>query len=272
MKDFGPSFRTGLTLLCVFALTITSLSGGKAAEPTEVDLELVIAADVSDSMDGDELWLQRMGFAAAFRDREIINAITKGALGRVAVTYVEWADVGNPRVVVPWTLIDSVRTAEAISLTLETTSLTIKRKTSISDALLFAAHLLDNNAYQGYRRVIDVSGDGPNNQGRPVLQARAEVLARGIVINGLPIQLEHKDTRRSLGKMFGNAFDVSKLDVYYEDCVIGGPGAFIVSVKSLNGLVEAIRNKLYTEVAGTSPEAAPILVRAARQRPSRLAC
>ena len=240
-----------------------------AAEAVPVDLELVLAADVSDSMDIKEQWLQRLGFAAAFRDAGIVKAITGGKLGRIAVTYIEWADVGQPKVVAPWALIDGRATAHAFAQALETTQLARMRKTSISGALLFASHLIENNGFSGRRRIIDISGDGPNNQGAPVLRARDEVVARGIVIHGLPIQLERKDKGRSLGAMFGTPFDTTKLDIYYEDCVIGGPGSFILPVKSLEAMADGIRNKLFAEIAGVPVS---VVLPAVWRRPRRLAC
>lgn len=235
--------------------------------PLPVDLELVIAADASDSMDPDERWLQRAGFASAFRDPEIIRALSSGPLRRIAVTYVEWADIGQPQVIVPWMVIDNATSAHSFAQKLLAMRLVIMRKTSISGALLFSSHLIENNGIEGTRRVIDVSGDGPNNQGYPVMRARDDVIARGIVINGLPIQLK----KNIPGNPFGPSFDMKKLDIYYEDCVIGGPGAFIVSVKSREELVSGIRRKLLLEIAGLQPR----LINAgfgAKPRAPRISC
>lgn len=228
----------------------------------QVDLELVLAVDVSNSMDGQERILQRAGFSAAFRDPQVHRAIRSGIYGKIAVTYVEWGGASRQRVAVPWTLIDSDIAANGFADLLDEAAITRSRLTSISSALTFAGQLIDTNSFDGFRRVIDVSGDGPNNQGRPVLEAREKILKQGIIINGLPIQMHADDP--------GDLFDVNKLDVYYEDCVIGGPGSFIVAVKKRDELVEGIRRKLLYEIAGRQPE----LMRAAWQLPRqpRISC
>lgn len=262
MKTMNVRFAIYLvTLLMLPAFSVAA----RSAEAVPVDLELVIAADASDSMDKEERWLQRAGFAAAFRDPEIVNAILSGPVGRIAVTYLEWADIGQPQVIVPWMLIDSPASAFDFGRQLLSMRLVIMRKTSISDALLFSAHLIEHNNYLATRRVIDVSGDGPNNQGYPVLHAREDVIARGIVINGLPIQIKENIP----GNPFGPSFDMKKLDIYYEDCVIGGPGAFIVPVKSRGELVTGIRRKLMLEVAGSPVHLVPA---ATMERKPRISC
>jgi hypothetical protein len=216
-----------------------ALAAGPAAADTEVDLALVLAVDVSRSMDTDEQELQREGFVEAFRSTPIHEAIARGTLGRIAVTYVEWSGEGQHNVVVPWTLVDGPDAASAFSNRLASTPIGRVFSTSISSAIDFSARLLESSGFEAMRQVIDVSGDGPNNQGRTVTLARDDALAKGIVINGLPLML-----KRPTG--WG---DIENLDHYYQDCVIGGPGAFIVPVRERHQFADAIRTKLVREIA-----------------------
>lgn len=225
-------------------------TGPLAAEEQRVDLELVLAVDISLSMDYDEQRVQREGYAGAFRHPEVISAIrTGGGFGRIAVTYVEWAGVGTPRIVVPWTVVDGAETAEAFAARLDAAPLEHALRTSISTAIQFSAALFDDSGYRGLRRVIDVSGDGPNNQGIMVTDARDATIRQGIVINGLPVMLKQGNP--------AGFFDINDLDVYYEDCVIGGTGAFIVPVYEKAKFAAAIRRKLVLEIAGLEPRLVP---------------
>ena len=210
--------------------------------PPTVDIELVLAVDVSLSMDLDEQRLQREGYVAAFRHPVVINAMTTGPLGRVAVTYVEWAGAGTQEIVIPWRVIDSAAAANSFADDLAAKRISRARMTSISSMLEFAADLFELSGERGLRRVVDVSGDGPNNSGPPVDQTRDALVARGIVINGLPIMLKPRN--------FSGYFDITGLDGYYRDCVIGGPGAFVISVKAAGEFPTAIRQKLLLEIAG----------------------
>ena len=207
----------------------------------EVDLELVLAVDVSRSMDFEEQEVQRQGYIGGLTHPEILAAIGSGFLGRIAATYVEWAGPGSHAVVVPWMLIDGLESAQAFVAQLDGTEVSRLRGTSISSAIDFTSDLFEGNGYQATRQVIDVSGDGPNNMGSPVLDARAAALDKGITINGLPIMLRTH---------FDGMFSIADLDVYYENCVIGGPGAFLVTVETIDRLAEAIRRKLVLEIAG----------------------
>jgi hypothetical protein len=229
------------------ALGAAGFGGGARAE-TPVDVELVLAVDVSGSMDADEQGLQRAGYVAAFMHEEVLAAIRSGFTGRIAVTYVEWAGAGAQSVTVPWRLIEGVEDARAFAAELSAAPIARIRGTSISSALTFAGGLFDGSGYQGLRRVVDVSGDGPNNMGPPVTPARDALTAEGIIVNGLPIML-HSST----GWM-----NIPHLDAYYRDCVIGGPAAFMVPVVAPDQLAEAIRRKLVLEIAG--PAAAPSLI------------
>lgn len=213
------------------------------AADEKVDLELVLAVDVSGSMDPDEQALQRAGYIDAIRSEEVVEAIRSGLTGRIALTYLEWAGPFSQRVVVPWTLVDGRDAAERFASILAASPTGTMRGTSISGGLMVAAGLFRDNGFDGYRRVIDVSGDGPNNMGEPVMETRDAVLALGIVINGLPITL--KPGNRGYGS-------IEDLDKYYAQCVIGGPGAFLVAVANRGQLVEAIRRKMILEIADLS--------------------
>ncbi len=244
---------TGLCLLLFPALTSSGQATTLVQDGTRptVDLELVLAVDVSRSMDPEEQLLQQAGYIAAFRNPEVIDAIQGGPLGRIAVTYFEWAGSGLVREVVPWTVVDGPQSAEAVALMLAAAEPGRLSRTSISGALTEALRQFDRSPYSSPRRVIDVSGDGPNNQGEPVEWTRDRVLERGIVINGLPVMLRPS---------YSGFFDISELDIYYEDCVIGGFGAFIVPVQNPDEFATAIRRKLVLEIAGRTPVAAPRIV------------
>jgi hypothetical protein len=224
------------------ALSLSLSASARAA--TEVDLELVLAVDVSLSMDLEEQRLQRDGYVAAFRDPEILKAIGAGPQARIAVAYVEWAGPAIQSTVVPWTLIDGPMAAEAFAARLERLQISRGRMTSIAAALDYSGRLFDNSLYRGVRRVIDISGDGPNNSGRTVESARDDLVAKGIVINGLPVVLKN-------GAGTGaNFFDIEDLDEYYADCVIGGTGAFMIPVRDKAEFTPAIRRKLLMEISG----------------------
>ena len=220
------------------------LPGRQTPGAVEVDVELVLAVDVSYSMDPDEQALQREGYVLAITSREFLQALKAGMHGRVAVTYVEWAGAADQRVLIPWRLIDGPESAAALAAELSSAPYRRAFRTSISGALQFSTPLFEGNAFRGIRRVIDVSGDGTNNQGTLVTMARDEALAKGVTINGLPIMLK----RPSAATM-----DIENLDIYYEDCVIGGPGAFVIPIREREKFSEATRTKLVLEVAGAIP-------------------
>jgi hypothetical protein len=236
------------------------LPGSRTPGSIDVDVELVLAVDISYSMDPEELTLQREGYMAAITSPEFLNALRGGMHARVAVTYVEWAGVIEQRIVMPWRLIDGGAAAEAVAAEIGRASLRRAYRTSISGVLNFAVPLFDGNGFGGIRRVIDVSGDGTNNQGPLVTLARDEVLAKGITINGLPIMLKRPNPA---------TMDIPNLDVYYEDCVIGGPGAFVIPIREREKFKEAIRTKLVLEIAGRTPQ--PRVIPAAADAP-RISC
>jgi hypothetical protein len=223
-------------------LAVFAAPFGAFAE-SEVDLALVIAVDISFSMDPEEQALQRGGFVEAFRSPIVHDAIRRGTLGRIAVTYGEWAANFEQRVIVPWTVIDNPESAMAFAGSLAAQPTRRGPRTSVSGAIDFGVRLLDESGLAATRRVIDISGDGANNQGRPVTAARDEAVAQGITINGLPIML----------KRANSYWDVAELDVYYRDCVIGGSGAFLVPIREREQFVEAIKTKIILEIAGLVP-------------------
>lgn len=242
-------------------LSPVSFSAPNSRE-SQVDVELVIAVDISFSMDSDEQALQRDGYANALASRPFLEAVRKGPTGRISVTYVEWAGENDQRVIVPWQIIDGPEAADAFVNELQKTPPRRASRTSISGALKFSTALFEQTPYKGLRRVIDVSGDGTNNQGVLVTAVRDEAIAKGITINGLPIMLKETNV---------GFLDISNLDEYYEDCVIGGPGAFAVPARGREQFVEAIRRKLLLEVAGLMPEPAPRVTKISAEQP-RVSC
>ncbi len=214
------------------------------AYPT-VDVELILAVDVSYSMDMEELAIQREGYAQAIISKEFLQALKTGPNGKISVTYFEWAASSDQKIIIPWRVIDGPETADAVAGEIMKAPIRRASRTSISGAINFAMPLFDENPHRGIRRVIDISGDGPNNNGSPVTVARDAALQKGVVINGLPIMAK---------ELSYSTMDIGNLDFYYEDCVIGGPGSFVVTVKDRDKFKEAIRTKLLLEVAGLTPE------------------
>lgn len=248
-----PSLTRCLAL--VASLAVFWLPPGPS-QATEVDLALVIAVDISNSMDQDEQELQRSGFVEAFRAPQVHDAIRGGALGRIAVIYFEWAASSRQFEVTPWTLIDGPETAIAFAERLARAPIQRGPRTSISGAIDTGVRLLAKSGVEPLRQVIDVSGDGANNEGRLVMQARDDALSRGITINGLPIML----------KRGSGYWDVANLDLYYRDCVIGGAGAFMVPVREREQFATAIRTKIIREIAGVPAE--PLLQHAQATPPT----
>ena len=206
-----------------------------------VDLELILAVDVSGSMDAEEHYVQRRGYIEALVHPDVTNAIRSGPIGRIAITYVEWAGAESQAVLVPWQVVEDEAGARAFAEQLATTPITPIRGTSISGAIAFTTPMFDANGIEGIRRVIDVSGDGANRQGPPVELVRDLALARGIVINGLPIMIRPSGGSVSLAR-------------YYQECVVGGPGHFVMPVFNVGQMATAIRRKLVLEIAAITPE------------------
>ena len=216
-----------------------------ASDAMGVDVEVALAVDVSYSMDPEEQALQREGYMAAITSREFMHAVSQGMHGRIAMTYFEWAGMHHRQIIVPWRVIDGPETADAFAADIGRARYTRASRTSISGAMLFAMPLFEGSGYRGVRRVVDISGDGVNNNGPPVTLTRDEVLAKGITINGLPIMLKRPNP---------GTLDIENLDIYYEDCVIGGPGAFVIPIRERDQFKDAIRTKLVLEIAGRTPE------------------
>jgi hypothetical protein len=226
-----------------------------------VDTELVIAVDVSNSMDPEEQALQREGYILGLTSREFLTALREGANGRVAITYFEWAAINDQKIVLPWRLIDGQASADAAADEIKRTPYRRAPRTSIFGALQFAQPLFKNSGYNGLRRVIDVSGDGTNNNGPPVTIMRDQVLDAGITINGLPIMLARR---------YASGPDIPNLDVYYEDCVTGGPGSFVIAIHDREQFKQATRDKLVQEIAAV-PRKPRVIPTQARPR-ARVYC
>jgi len=247
-------------LLPVAATAGVSRLADTSATAVPVDVELVIAVDVSYSMDPDEQKLQREGYVRALTSREFLMALHEGAHGKIAVMYFEWAGQFDQKILMPWRLIDGPEAADAVAEELARAPYRRASRTSISGGLTFARPLFETSGYRGVRRVIDVSGDGANNAGVPVAPVRDDIIAAGITINGLPIMLKRPTT---------SMMDIEHLDIYYEDCVVGGPGAFVVPIHERSQFIEATRTKLILEIAGRQPE--PRVVPASAKEP-RINC
>jgi Protein of unknown function (DUF1194) len=269
MRDRVSKFAVILAVAAALAGLALLSHGGRAApfrladtrpNAVAVDVELVLAVDVSYSMDPDEQALQREGYVTGITSREFLQALQQGMNGKVALTYVEWAGPTDQRVLVPWRLIDGPQSAAALAKEISSAPYRRAARTSISGALSFAKPLFDSSGYHGIRRVIDVSGDGTNNSGERLVPVRDEVLEAGITINGLPILLK-RPTPGSL--------DIDNLDVYYEDCVIGGPASFVIPIREREQFKGATRTKLVLEIAGRTP--APRVIPAAASAP-RISC
>jgi len=234
----------GLALAASAAPTLPKFADTRASA-IPVDVELVIAVDVSYSMDPDEQALQREGYVLALTSKEFLQALRQGAHGKIAVTYFEWAGQSDQKIVMPWRLIDGPESADAVAAEISRAPYRRASRTSISGALRFAKPLFDDSGYKGLRRVVDVSGDGANNAGPLVELTRDDVLAAGITINGLPIMLK---------RPYAGSLDIENLDEYYEDCVIGGPGSFVIPIREREKFIEATRTKLVLEIAGRQPQ------------------
>jgi hypothetical protein len=232
----------------IVAMSLLAAGGPvRAAETgTPVDLELILAIDVSRSIDREEARLQRQGYIDAFRDQELARVIGSGYIGKIAVGYFEWAGYDYSRIVVNWTVIDGEKTARAFADTLAAANPPgSARRTSISEAINYALPWFEGNGFVGTRRVVDISGDGPNNDGELVILAREKAIASGVTINGLPI----------MGHSRGlySRFNLPGLDLYFRDCVIGGPGAFLEVAVDFPDFARAVRRKLILEIAGRTP-------------------
>jgi len=218
--------------------------GAAAAEA--VDLELVLAADGSGSIDEDEFRLQREGYAAAIESPQVLSAIQSGRAGRIALALLEWGAPDSQPVIVDWLVIADAESARAFAARLRAAPRQAFGYNSISNAIHRAAEMIETNAYQGARRVIDVSGDGPQIGGRPLEAVRQATLAKDITINALVIAGKGGGFRGPGGLPLGD---------HYERDVIGGAGAFVISAETRAEFAKAILQKLVLEIAGTPPPA-----------------
>ena len=209
-----------------------------------------------------ELAVQREGYAQAIVSKEFLQELKSGPNGKISVTYFGWAASSDQKIIIPWRVIEGPESADAVANEIMRTPIRRASRTSISGAINFAMPLFDENPHRGLRRVIDISGDGPNNNGTPVVAARDAAVEKGVVINGLPIMVKEPSY---------STMDIDNLDFYYEDCVIGGPGSFVVTIKDREKFKEAIRTKLLLEVAGRTPER-PIVPVAAKEKEPRVNC
>lgn len=228
----------------IAALAALFIAAPAAAEP--VDVELVLAADGSGSIDNDELAFQRQGYAEAVMSTEVLNAIRDGIHGSIAVAYIEWGGPASQHTIVDWMVIRDEASASAFAEALVTRPRAAWGYNSISAAIDYSVHKLETNAYEGIRRVIDVSGDGPNIGGRSIHAARDDAVAKGIVINGLVIQRPGGQPRIVGGR---------PLSLVYEQDVIGGPASFVMVADENVSFADAVRRKMVLEIAGRLPDA-----------------
>lgn len=229
-----------LPLAALVLSLLVAAPPARAAEKMAVDLALVLAVDVSLSVDEGEKGLQRVGYIAAWREKRVADAIKNGPIGRIAVTFVEWSSPYQQAVVIPWRIVDGPMTAKAFADELEKAPITPGTTTSISGGIDFSAKLLLKKQHDAARMVIDVSGDGYSDVGRPVNEARDAAVKAGITINGLPVINE--DPKKNAAP--------PDLDTYYRDNVIGGPGSFYVTTRNIEGFKESLLKKLVLEIAG----------------------
>ena len=241
--------RSVAVLAFLVALSARPISAAHAG-PVQVDLELVLAVDVSRSIDEDEYALQKRGYAEAFVNPAVLNAIKETAHGRIAVTLVEWSGADFQKVVVPWTEISDGESAKLFSDAVLNAPRSFWGWTSISGAIDASVPLFQHGGFESPRKVIDVSGDGVNNSGRPAASARDEALQDGITINGLVIMNDKPNPGFA-------SLPQPPLDEFYRDNVIGGPGAFVVAVQGFDSFAFALVNKLVREIAGLAAAPGP---------------
>ncbi len=218
----------------------------RGAEP--VDVALVLAVDVSRSIDEDEARLQREGYRSAITDPAVINAIRGGMIGAIGLAYVEWAGIEYQRTVIPWTRIATPADAEDWSARLAEAPRMSLSWTSVSGAIDYSRRVLSECPWDATRQVIDVSGDGVNNSGPPAELARDRAVADGIVINGLPIL----NDRPTFGRL-----PPLPLDEYFRENVIGGNGAFVIAAEDFESFGVAVKRKLIREIAALREAATP---------------
>lgn len=217
-----------------------------------VDLLLVLAADVSRSVDERKFRLQREGYATAIVDPRVVRAMTGGPAGRIALCFLEWASDGEQVIIIDWTSVGNEAEAQAISKQIREAPRPFMGRTSISAAIDYSMTVLAHSPFAGPRRVIDVSGDGTNNSGRPVTAARDAAVAEGVTINGLVILSEVPLPTNPM-----HTHPPGGLTAYYENNVIGGPGAFVVEAQNFEAFGQLLVSKLVKEIAERSSARRP---------------
>ena len=229
--------------------SLAALAAATAAKAdTPVDLQLVLAVDVSRSIDEVEAELQRRGYIEALTNDRVIDAILSGEHRRIALCYTEWAGTHYQMVVIDWTVIDSATTARRFAEKLAEAPRTSQSWTAVGAAMAHAAQRFEGSGFTSRRRVIDISGDGRTNDGPPAELVRDKLVALGIVINGLPVMMNRTN--------FGRPPDLT-LDTYYEENVIGGPGSFMIVADNFEHFGRAVRTKLVREVSGIGAPSRP---------------
>jgi hypothetical protein len=244
--------RTLSRRLILAGLAAPALISARSARASdEVDVELVLAIDVSRSVDEQEMEMQMQGYASAFRDPRLAEGIAGGPLGAIAVTMFAWSDWNIQNVLVPWMRLDGAASCARFAAAVDGASRETYLYTSISGAIDFAARQFGTR-FAGTRQVVDISGDGVNNSGRALSLAREDALARGIVLNGLAVL----DRTPQPGALLAG---IPPVDEYYRDQVIGGPGAFLMVAEGYESFAGAVRRKIIREIA-TAP--GPLVERA----------
>jgi len=240
-----PTAIIAAALLCLTG----AMANAVGARAETVDLLLVLAADVSRSIDEEEFNLQRKGYAQAMTDPRVLRAISGGRHHAIAITFIEWSGAADQNIVIDWTVVRDEEAAAGVAATMLSAPRSFLGRTSISAAIDFAVQRLAAAPDQADKRVIDVSGDGTNNAGRSVTEARDDAVAAGVTINGLAII----NTRSTPGYAF-HTQPPGGLPKYYEENVTGGPGSFLIHIDNFESFAEAITRKLVSEIAGVPSE------------------
>jgi Protein of unknown function (DUF1194) len=256
------AITAGIAVAAAMAPTVVP-----AAHAQTVDVAVALAADVSRSIDDEEFELQRKGYAAAVTSREFLQAVQSGVNGAVALCFIEWAGPGQQALVAKWMVIRDGEGAADFAKILLATPRSFAGRTAIGDGIDFAHAQLDESGIKAVRRVIDVSGDGNNNSGRPVTAARDDAVGKGITVNGLAI-INEKTGRIAGTFLYTHTHPPGGLPNYYRDNVIGGPGAFVLQIVNFDTFAQAMTNKLLSEISSAAPNS--VRPRAARaERPSK---
>jgi hypothetical protein len=241
-------------LCCAFLLVAIFAHAPVTHAAEKVDLLLVLASDVSRSVDAEKFKLQREGYAAAISDKRVLDAVTAGRNKRIAVLFLEWSGAGNQKIVIDWTVVDGPKTAQEFGDKLLESPRSFADRTSIAGGIDFAVTQFPRAPFTAERQTIDVSGDGTNNAGRDVKQARDEALALGITINGLVILSD-----RPLPWNPEHTNPPGGLANYYRDNVTGGPGSFVMEAKDFSSFGQAIVKKMIAEIADATMPGATTL-------------